>query len=78
MLKRYNVVSGEFRLVINCNNSEEAALDSIRFHFESDHHSCLGVITMVESKNEAKFFSTQNLIDNISNSDIVHAMNSPF
>ena len=78
MTKRFNVVSGEFRLVMKRDTLEEAALDSIRLHFESDHHSCLGVITMVESKKEAKFFSTQNLIDSIYNSNAVHAINSKF
>lgn len=64
MLKRYQIISGEFSIVLKEYDCESAASEAIRLHIESDHHSCLGEITMVETKNEdAKFFSTQNLID---------------
>ena len=65
MLERYKVLSGEFSLVIREKDCESAALESVRLHFDSNHHTCLGEITMVESKKDTKFFFTQNLIDDI-------------
>jgi hypothetical protein len=64
MLKRYKIISGEFSLVLKEETCEKAAYEAIRLHTESDHHTHLGQITMVESKQEeVKFFFTQDLID---------------
>lgn len=69
MLRNYRIVSGEFLLVLKEENSERAATEAIRLHYESNHHSLLGEITMVESnskKESTKFFSTQNILDEVS------------
>ena len=67
MPHRFNVLSGEFSLVITEKDCESAALESVRLHLDSNHHTCLGEITMVESKKQGtKFFFTQNLIDDLS------------
>lgn len=89
--KRYQVSSGEFVLVINQKNPSEAASDAIRFHSESNHHTFLGEITMVEEKisleaplknrfqiesEDAVFFSTRALLDGIFNESPGRTFNS--
>jgi len=56
MLKRYKIISGEVSLVLKEETCEKAAHEAVRLHGESGHHTHLGQITMVESKQEDENF----------------------
>lgn len=67
-MKRYEVTSGEFCLVLNEVSHVKAANKAIILHQMSNHSSSLGEITMTESDDSddnVMFFSTQRIIDNV-------------
>ena len=77
MRKKYRVTSGEFTLILqNEGTPLSTALLAIRLHIESKHHTDLGQKTIVEDhkhseKSEAFFFSTDGLIEDLLNKQII-------